>query len=650
MIWKHRLILTLALGFLFSLSAMPQTDNYPIIQLNGKKYYVYTVQPSEGLYAVSRRFNVSQEDILEANPKAKDGLKKGEKLHIPIQNATISSQQTNTAEHTVGPGETVYSISKTYNTTVDVIRKLNPNIEGDFTIKVGSKLKVPGSASVVGRENTSNNYIRHTIKVGETLYSVSKYYNLTIEEVQAANPGLSPSNFPAGKVIRIGAKKSETNQKVKDEKEKNASSTFPYVVESKENAEDIAKKFNVSTDELKEVNPDLPKKSSPGDIVQIPSIKPQFPETPAQTVPAPAITQSNNSVPQIALLLPFMVNGTSNSKAAIVEYYEGFLMALNDAKLSGFSADVHVYDTKTSVDELKNILEKDEMKKMNLIIGPAYNEQVPALSNFSLANNIPLIIPLTSKNDSYQTNPNIYQITAPQSYLYPEVNKAFIKEFKNHNIIIVNTGTSADEKQDFTSVLASALKQEGIPYKNVTISSTSVTGLETALSGSMSNIIVPAFISSASLDKYMPNIIKLCEKKASLSVKLFGYPEWQTYGKSLRTEYLHPMDTYIFSGFYAGTSAATTSFRTDYMKAYGKDIISTFPKFALLGYDTGKYFLSAMHKYGYDFQSSISSFYQPGLQMDFHFERANYWSGFVNKSIYFIHFGTDSNVNATIYR
>jgi len=174
--------------------------------------------------------------------------------------------------------------------------------------------------------------------------------------------------------------------------------------------------------------------------------------------------------------------------------------------------------------------------------------------------------------------------------------------------------------------------------------------LETALSASKSNIIVPAFSSSTSLDKYMPNIVQLREKKSSLSVKLFGYTEWQTFGKSVRSGYLHPMDTYIFSGFYAGTSGATNAFRTSYMKAYSKDIIPTFPKFALLGYDTGKYFLGAMQKYGYDFQSNISSFNQSGLQMDFRFERINYWSGFINKSIYFIRFGTDSSVNATVYR
>lgn len=655
MILKQRLILTLIIGLAFSLTGLSQTNNYPVIQQNGNKYYVYTVQPAEGLYSVSKRFNITQEEILAANPEIKDGLKNGQEIRIPIK-GTISTtntpaQRSSTFEHTVSPGETLYSISKTYGITVDELLQLNPGIENGI-IKVGTIIKIaqqkPGNV-------IAGDYVYHTIEEGETLYSVSKKYGLATDDILSSNPGLSTVTFNTGKVIRLDAAKVEAVKKAKAEKEKYANSTFTYIAEKKEKIEEVAERFNVSLSELKRVNPDLPKKLSKGDKIQIPSVKPVIVTTPQPTISDTPAANLSNSVPKIAIMLPFALN--DNSKKAIAgrerftEYYEGLLMALSEAKSAGFSADIYVYDTKGSEEEVRKLLTKDEMKNMNLIIGPAFDEQVSVISEFSVANNIPLVIPFTSKNDSYQTNPNIFQINAPQSYLFPSVSKAFLKEFRNYNIIILKTGGTADDKSEFVASLTSSLKDAGISYKTVTMAGTGTSELESALTSGKNNIIVPAFGASATLDKYLPAVVKLKENKSALTIKLFGYPEWQTYSKSVRTKYLHPLDTYIYSTFYASLSSYSTStFRSNFIKAYSKDIKPTFPKFGLLGYDTGKYFFGALQKYGFDFQSDITSFYQPGVQMDFRFERVNYWSGFINRSIYLIHFDPNSNVDATVFR
>ncbi len=675
---NFRFALVLFFCFAISFQILSQTNNYPVIQNNGKKYYVYVVQQSEGLYSISKKFNVTQDEITAANPEIKDGLKNGQEIRIPVKNSTNGNntatsttttttvQPSTTGYHTVAAGETLYSISRMYNISVDDILKLNPDIENGVvktgkTIKVSQQQKTQDakassttSSSLGSSTSTSDSYIYHTIEDGETLYSVSKKYDLSIDDVQATNPGLTTSSFSTGKVIRLDSLKIVTNRKIKAEKELlSANRTFEYIAEKKEKIEDVADKFNVTIADLKKVNSKLPNKLSKGDKILIPSLKPVIADTPVQTITPVTPVNSSNTVAQIAVLLPFMVNEKEKKQERdrMVEYYEGFLMALNDAKSAGFSADVYVYDTKASDAEVKNILSKSEMKKMNLIIGPAFDEQVKILSDFSLANNIPLVIPFTSKNDSYQSNPNIYQVNIPQNYLYTEVCNAFVKEFRNYNVILLNATGISNDKADFTDALTSALKQAGISYKNVTMTTTNADAVDAALSSNKSNIIVPSFSTSTSLEKVLPQIKKLKEKKSSEIIRLFGYPEWQTYSKVVRLNYLHPIDTYIYSTFYASlSSSATSTFREDFAKTYSKDIKPTFPKFGLLGYDTGKYFLGAIQKYGYNFQNSISSFYQPGLQMDFHFERVNYWSGFINKSVYFIHFDNNASVDATIFR
>ena len=58
---------------------------------------------------------------------------------------------------------------------------------------------------------------------------------------------------------------------------------------------------------------------------------------------------------------------------------------------------------------------------MDIIFGPAYPDQVKPVAEFAKKNNIRLVVPFTSKGNEVFSNPAIYQINTPQSYLYSEV-------------------------------------------------------------------------------------------------------------------------------------------------------------------------------------------------------------------------------------
>lgn len=82
-------------------------------------------------------------------------------------------------------------------------------------------------------------------------------------------------------------------------------------------------------------------------------------------------------------MLPFMTDGSGNRDEQIrmVEYYEGFLMAVDSLKEKGVSIDIYTYDTYNNTSSVKSILAKDEMKNMNIIFGPAYPEQVKPVAD-----------------------------------------------------------------------------------------------------------------------------------------------------------------------------------------------------------------------------------------------------------------------------
>ena len=83
----------------------------------------------------------------------------------------------------------------------------------------------------------------------------------------------------------------------------------------------------------------------------------------------------------------------------MVEYYEGFLMAVDSLKRTGTSLDLYVYDCGKEVSTLNTILAKKEMKEMNVIFGPMHQSQIKPLSDFAEKNGIRLVIPFSQKGE-----------------------------------------------------------------------------------------------------------------------------------------------------------------------------------------------------------------------------------------------------------
>ena len=97
----------------------------------------------------------------------------------------------------------------------------------------------------------------------------------------------------------------------------------------------------------------------------------------------------------------------------MVEYYEGFLMAVDSLKRTGTSIDLFTYSTGPSTSSLNSILSKNEMKDMDIIFGPLHQQHIKPLADFADKHDIRLVIPFTSKDNTVFRNPSVYQINTP---------------------------------------------------------------------------------------------------------------------------------------------------------------------------------------------------------------------------------------------
>ena len=567
---------------------------------------------------------------------------------------TVNAQENQTyILHTIEKGQSLYSIASMYGVSQADIVKMNPG--SDEKIYIGHTLRIPRNTTGSQKETF------HTIEAGETLYRLTVKYNVSAKAICDANPGLSAENFRIGQVIRIPAP--DETPVVSDidnsSKTPDVASEIPAAVQSrcrdmhkvkrKETIYSISKEYGITEAELIEANPELKGKNKikKGSFLCIP-----YPTTTANTGNAkPQTIPTNNelfsenkkeaeriSTIKAAVILPFLPDAASRSESArMVEYYEGFLMAVDSLKRSGTSIDLYTYNSGANVNSLNDILSKNEMKNMDIIFGPLQQQQIKPLADFAKKNDIRLVIPFTSKDNTVFRNPAIYQINTPQSYLYSEVYDHFVRQFPNANVIFIEANSKTKDKADFIKGLKDVLRNRSVPMATLD-EDASVEALKSALKAGRENIFIPTSGSNLVLIKCLPQLTLLVRENPEFSIHMFGYPEWQTYTKD-HLESFFELDTYFYSSFYTNDLfPAAKNFTRNYRRWYGKDMDERYPKYGMLGFDTGYFFLKGLARYGSELENNLQRMDFAPIQTGFKFQRVNNWGGFVNKKVFFVRF------------
>ena len=572
----------------------------------------------------------------------------------PIGAMVAQSNASNHFLHTVTKGQSLYSISSMYNVPIADIVKLNPG--SDERIKVGQSLKIP-------QQNVENQVVFHTIQAGETLYKLSVKHGVSVERICRANPGLSVQNFRIGQVIAIPPQeKNNLIPEVKEQVQAPVVKEEPlkpkcrdmHKIQRKETVYSISRMYGITEEELIAANPEIKgKKLKRGKFLCIPYPKKsvvedqpvQAPDKDAMLTDAELFNKNKKesrkiSTIKVALVLPFNTDGTGtrDEQTRMVEYYEGFLMAVDSLKKNNISIDLFTYDSGRSIASITRILNKPEMKNMDVIFGPVHAEQVKPMASFAQKNNVRLVVPFSSKGEEVFNNPSVFQINTPQSYLYSEVYEHYLRKFPNAHVVFLDAGTGHTDKVDFIKGLKDELKSRQITFKELKGESINPEGLKLAVDSLRENVIIPTSGRNVALIKILPQLIITTREHPNYNMKLFGYPEWQTYTDDHLANFFE-LDTYFYSSFYTNNLfPEAIHFTNAYRKWYSKDMANTFPKYGMLGFDTAFFFLQGLHKYGSSFEENMNQTMVTPIQTGFKFERVNNWGGFINRKVFFVNF------------
>lgn len=193
----------------------------------GMGYYV--VKSGDSLWSIAKQFNTTVDAIKQTNNLTTNSLTVGQTLKIPTVTVTPSPSEYIT--YTVKSGDSLYSIAKAYNTTVDAIKNLN-NLTST-SLSLNQVLKIPLATTTP----PPSEYITYTVKSGDNLYSIARAYNTTVDAIMKLN-NLTTTSLSLGQTLKIPT----------------TSTALTYIVKSGDNLYSIAQKFNTSVESIKVKN------------------------------------------------------------------------------------------------------------------------------------------------------------------------------------------------------------------------------------------------------------------------------------------------------------------------------------------------------------------------------------------------------------
>lgn len=634
----------------------------PTQTIGNTRYYYHKVKKKETLYGVAKKYGITQDDIIKYNPSAKDGLKTNQILFFPVDAFAKPSadktgvklpatQKVAVVTHTVEKGETLYGLSRIYGTSIDAIKRANPIVADG--LKVGQVITIPqdesfevakAKPSIAEAKESNSEIVYHRIQAGETLYYVSRYYNTTIAAILELNPGISAENFRIGEVIRI-----QPNDNKAVMVEKPITKFVTHELKEGESFTTVASDNNIDVKKIIDANPGV--KAKKGSIINIPvaandTVVVRQSELDDKNAKATITSKSNADTINVAIVMPFMLHQASPSASALnnTEFLKGFLMAVDDVRRGTRKhINVTVHDNRNSLAATDSILHLPGMKQMNMIIAPSDAKQLDATNKFCKQNDILSVNLFAIKDESYATNSFSVQTNIPHSYLSAELCEWYDKKFDNRSTIFINP-TNAKEEKDVCHDLKKHLQKQKSKTASVTIDSDfNYDSVNNLLVAGNEYVIIPSSSSKAMLTKLIPILKRIKQERADVDFVLMGYPEYTTYLLEMKDDF-HAIDTYIYSRFfYDEKDSKTRNFEQEYSKWYGEEMRYVVPRFGLLGYDTGKFFLQTLANVEGGFNNRVINEYN-GLQTSFKLQRLSNWSGFINKDLQFIHFTTHNTI------
>lgn len=617
-------------------------------------------------YYIAQLYGITVEELLEYNKKSKK-FKKGTSVKIPywtpkpepeivdpIEDVTIQDAPVVTLpeekkviayfEHIIESGETMWGTTRKYNVSEADLKELNPILNTGFPAGAVIKIPVKEVERTLAKPVNEDAFQKHYVEKGETLYGLSKKYDLSIPDIKKYNPILNKRGLVYGETILIPQKPDEIFQQIVENNKVDSARLVEEYYEVELPVEipesclpDYTGMYNNKTFTIAlflplflEANDTLNREDLVIDSMDL------FTEEEVEIARDTTIEMEERKE-----LFKQFYGGSEN----FIQFYEGVLLAVDTLQRAGVEVNLNVYDTQRNVDSVRKVVYDEQFLQNDLIIGPIYPNLQTDVAQLAAKNRIPMVSPLASQTNITQANPRYFQVNPSREYIAVRTAEMVAEEYYNSNFIIVKNGDYEGtpegrlvelfrEKFVNSGFMSS---RNGVNFTIYDFGKEGSWGLRRIMSKHKENVVYVPSSDEGKLSVAISNVNNLARE---YSITLIGSSRFPNYS-SIQIDHYHNLKLKFIAPYWTNYTNPVT---IDFVERFKEEFGTEPNNFGMQGYDVTMYFMTALTSLGPDFTNCLPYLHIDQVQGNYHFEKLTQFGGFMNNGVSVVSYSRDYEV------
>ena len=421
----------------------------------------------------------------------------------------------------------------------------------------------------------------------------------------------------------------------------NGKNYYVHKVKRKQTLYSIAKAYDVSMEVIISRNPEIRKGLKirqklliPAPMLDAQAYVPPIPKPPVldpdaedpyepynDKRPCGTNPKAHKRVYNVALMMHLFVNESESINTSYptqeeidrynsfryIQFYEGFLLAVEELKRTGINVNLYVYDVDSNPSNTSKLLRKKEMADMDLIVGMLFNKSFQVVSSWARDHHIPIVSPISRRSSQLEGNPMVIKISPPYSSI-----GVSLAEYLYRYYPYAHTLVAREYEPEMRKIAHQVV--ENSKAMGLDISIIEDTNLVSYLLPGAENVVV---IISDRKPYAIDKLGQLVADTMGYNYTVFGIPGWDQF-EGMDYQYMGKTRAHLMTPYFI-----------DYKDIVVKHFVEVFQKryktdpemLAFQGYDVASYFLHALHEFGTDFLFCLRDVQAKPIQTKYKFRQ-----------------------------
>ena len=498
-------------------------------------------------------------------------------------------------------------------------------------------------------------YYSHIVLERQTLYSISKAYNVTIDQIYEANPAVKAEGLKKNAIILIpeavqDSRNIPERQPKQRQKKTGSDEYIIHTVKWYENLEAISEKYGVPVEAIMEVNGLTGNKLRKRQKLMIPvggtwsvqaaadttAVQAAAEDSPVRKQEETAIAAESGKVNAV-LVMPFDAHGLK-PRTGSIDFYSGTLMAVKELGDRGADIDLNVYDASGGVIPVT----EERLGLSDIVIGPVSAGDL-AKTLEKCPDHTFIVSPLDHRAEYLASeHANFIQVPTPSLLLYEDLAEWIREDRQSEDEKVIVIYEKGARNIETMGVMSTILEKDGIPFSTFSYSILEGRDVQEPLMQMMNqnaaNRVLVMSESEAFVNDVVRNLNLLIHSE--YDVVLYGPSKIRSF-ETIEVDNLHNTRLHTSIAYYVDyDDPAVMDFVRKYRALYNMEPTP----YAFQGYDIASYFLGMVSEYGKDWTARLETNEKEMLQADFRFIKEEGKKGCVNSGIRRIVYGPDYSI------